>query len=160
KLWFPDGDIVLEIEKSLLKVHKARLQCSEIFSDMLSLPQPQQAPESDWVDGCPRVALPGDALADWEVALRWIYHNDAFLAQTTPPFMTLSSALRISTKYEIAPLRAWAVDQLLSRWPADVLHMRLTALPHAAEAIALARECALPEILPAAFYALSIQRFS
>ncbi|KAJ7819249.1 hypothetical protein B0H13DRAFT_2131829 [Mycena leptocephala] len=128
KLWFSDGDIVLEIEKRLLKVHRRRLQCSMIFSDMLHIPQPS---ETDQIDGCPTVALVGDTIADWEVALRWIY-NDDFLQQAIT-FDVVSGALRISTKYEIAELRQWAVRELLSRWPADVVNMRLNSLPHAAE---------------------------
>ncbi|KAJ7446116.1 hypothetical protein FB451DRAFT_1055330 [Mycena latifolia] len=155
KLWFSDGDIVLEIEKRLLKVHRKRLQCSVIFSDMLHIPQPS---ETDRIDGCPSVALVGDALSDWEVALGWIYHEDEFLNQAVT-FDILSGALRISTKYEITDLRHWAVEQLASRWPTDVVNMRLNALPHAAEAITLAQECNVPEILPAAFYALSVQKF-
>ncbi|KAF7369741.1 hypothetical protein MVEN_00305800 [Mycena venus] len=137
QLWFSDGDIVLEIEQRLLKVHRKRLQCSMIFSDMLHIPQPS---ETDHIDGCPSVALVGDALADWEVALGWIYHHDDFLQQAIT-FDILSGALRISTKYEIAKLRQWAVEELLSRWPVDVANMRLNALPHAAEAINLAQEC-------------------
>ncbi|KAJ7622516.1 hypothetical protein FB45DRAFT_927871 [Roridomyces roridus] len=155
QLWFSDGDIVLDIQRRLLKVHRKRLMCSIIFSDMLCMPQPT---ETDSFDGCPSVTLMGDALADWEVALRWIYYKDEFLKQAVT-FDILSGALRISTKYEITGLREWAVAEVFSRWPVDVASMRLNALPHAAEAINLAQECALPEILPSAFYALSVQKF-
>ncbi|KAJ7258069.1 hypothetical protein B0H12DRAFT_1049146 [Mycena haematopus] len=154
-LWFSDGDIVLEIEKCLLKVHRKRLQCSLIFSDMLRIPQPS---ETDQIDGSPSVTLVGDTVVDWEVALGWIYHIDDFL-QKAITFDVLSGALRISTKYEIGDLRCWAVQELLSRWPVDVASMRLDALPHAAEAINLAQECNVPEILPSCFYALSVQKF-
>ncbi|KAJ7085441.1 hypothetical protein B0H15DRAFT_846944 [Mycena belliarum] len=155
KLWFSDGDIVLEIGKKLLKVHRKRLRCSEIFSDMLHLPQPS---ETDQIDGCPSVIMAGDALVDWEVTFDWIYHRSDFLSQAIT-FDILSGALRISTKYEIPDLRAWGRKQLTSRWPIDIVDMRLNALPHAAEAINLAQECAILEILPAAFYALSVQKF-
>ncbi|KAJ6554376.1 hypothetical protein B0H19DRAFT_949108 [Mycena capillaripes] len=155
KLWFSDGDIVLEIDKRLLKAHRRHLQCSLIFSDMLHIPQPS---DTDQIDGCPTVALVGDALADWEVALGWIYHKDDFLRQVVT-FDVVSGALRISTKYEIADLRQWAVQELLSRWPVDIVNIRLNALPHAAEAITLAQECNVPEILPSCFYALSVQKF-
>ncbi|KAF7373788.1 hypothetical protein MSAN_00590500 [Mycena sanguinolenta] len=154
-LWFPDGDIVLEIEQRLLKVHRKRLRCSVIFSDMLHIPQPS---ETDQVDGCPSVTLVGDAVTDWEVALEWIYSIDDFLRKPTT-FDVLSGALRISTKYEIGDLRCWAIQELLLRWPVDVASMRLNALPHAAEAINLAQECNVPEILPSCFYALSVQKF-
>ncbi|KAF7297283.1 hypothetical protein MIND_00961500 [Mycena indigotica] len=157
--WFPDGDFVLEIEQRLLKVHRKRLLCSAVFADMLSLPQPPPA-ELDRVDGCPSVALFGDALADWEVVLRWIYQNAEILAQGQGvTFDTLASTLRISTKYDIPDLREWGVKQLKARWPVDAVNMRAHALPHAAEAITLAHECQVPEILPSAFYALSVQKF-
>ncbi|KAJ7868540.1 hypothetical protein B0H14DRAFT_2346541 [Mycena olivaceomarginata] len=156
-LWFPEGDIVLDIEQRLLKVHRKRLRCSVIFSDMLHIPQPSPS-ETDRIDGCPSVTLVGDALADWEVVFGWIYQKSNFLAKVVT-FDILSGALRISTKYEIAELRQWAVTELLSRWPVDVANMSLNALPHAAEAINLAQECALPEILPSCFYALSVQKF-
>ncbi|KAJ7038867.1 hypothetical protein C8F04DRAFT_924807, partial [Mycena alexandri] len=148
-------DIVLEIETRLLKVHRKRLQCSIIFSDMLHIPQPS---ETDQIDGCPSVVLVGDSLADWEVTLKWLYHKDDFSRQAIT-FDIVSGALRISTKYEIPSLRQWAVTELLSRWPLDVVNMRLNALPHAAEAITLAQECNVPEILPSCFYALSVQKF-
>ncbi|KAJ7158006.1 hypothetical protein C8R43DRAFT_853792, partial [Mycena crocata] len=152
---FSDGDIVLEIESRVLKVHRKRLQCSAIFSDMLNIPQPA---ETERVDGSPSVALAGDSLADWEVALGWIYNHDEFPDRAIT-FDTLAGALRISTKYEIASLRKWAIEELVSRWPVDVVNMRLNALPHAAEAINLAQECNVPEVLPSAFYALSVQKF-
>jgi hypothetical protein len=98
-------------------------------------------------------------------------------------FDMLSGALRISTKYEIADLRNWCVQQLHSRWPRKVQDMDSNSIPHAAgksdpivlpdksqnfrfllvrlltEAIALARECDVLDILPSAFYALSIQKW-
>jgi hypothetical protein len=73
-LWFPEGDIVLDIEQRLLKVHRKRLRCSVIFSDMLQIPQPSPS-ETDRIDGCPSVTLVGDALADWEVVFGWIYQK-------------------------------------------------------------------------------------
>ncbi|KAK7055567.1 hypothetical protein R3P38DRAFT_2847848 [Favolaschia claudopus] len=155
KLWFPDGDIVLAIEKRLLKVHRRRLCCSTVFSDMLHIPQP---PETDQIDGCPSVELVGDTLADWEVSLGWIYDHNYF-QQNIVTFDLLSGALRIATKYDIGGLRQWAVNELLSRWPEDVANLSLNALPHAAEAINLAQECNVPEILPSCFYALSVQKF-
>lgn len=93
------------------------------------------------------------------------------------PFSLLSSTLRIATKYEIPALREWAVGHLRACWPSDLERMDDNSRPCAAgtshlatpvtpfhspalpEAISLANECEVPEILPAAFYALSLQRF-
>ncbi|KAJ7605763.1 hypothetical protein FB45DRAFT_951888, partial [Roridomyces roridus] len=40
QLWFSDGDIVLDIQRHLLKVYRKRLLCSIIFNDMLCMPRP------------------------------------------------------------------------------------------------------------------------
>ncbi|KAI0945976.1 hypothetical protein AcV7_010076 [Taiwanofungus camphoratus] len=155
--WFHDGDIVLEIGQHRFKIHKCRLKCSVIFSDMLEIPQPEVV---DSVDGCPLVQL-ADAAQDWLTALKWMYDPDEFHSMPHPvPWTLIPSALRISTKYEIAALRKWAIEGLRLRWPTDLEHMDTTSLHCAAEAISLARECDVPEILPAAFYALSLQRWS
>ncbi|TFK50579.1 hypothetical protein OE88DRAFT_1631207 [Heliocybe sulcata] len=159
--WFKDGDIVLAIEDKSCKVHREKLTCSLIFSDMLDLPQPTDA---DNVDGCPSVTL-YDLWRDWMVVLEWLYNREYVTIQLSPflgkpvIFDSLSGALRISTKYEIPKLRDWAVSELLSRWPKELEELSTRGLPHAAEAINLARECDVPEILPAAFYALAIQKW-
>src|ERR1700733_7748823 len=67
--WFPDGYLVLRLNNHMFKVHHRRLQASDIFADMLTLPQPSN-PEC--VDGSPCVELTESA-ADWMVALRWMY---------------------------------------------------------------------------------------
>ncbi|KDQ50578.1 hypothetical protein JAAARDRAFT_141710 [Jaapia argillacea MUCL 33604] len=152
--WFRDGDIILEIETIRLRVHSNRLMCSSIFEDMLCLPQPAEAEN---LDGCPVVRL-FDASKDWIVVFRWIYEHDRFMGQPVI-FDSIAGALRISTKYDIPDLREWSINELNIRWPKDLLDMTTNSLIHAAEAIALSRECDVPEILPAAFYALSIQRW-
>ncbi|KII90239.1 hypothetical protein PLICRDRAFT_108318 [Plicaturopsis crispa FD-325 SS-3] len=153
--YFKDGNIILSVERRRFRVHHTRLQCSDIFSDMMGIPQPL---DTESVDGCPIVEL-SDTARDWMVVLKWIYDPAGFIAHPVT-FDILSGALRISTKYEIAALRQWDLDELYSRWPHDTTTMTPNALPHAAEAISLARECDVPEILPAAFYALSVQRWS
>ncbi|EPS99251.1 hypothetical protein FOMPIDRAFT_1079837, partial [Fomitopsis schrenkii] len=154
--WFSDGDIVLEVEQHRFRVHGAHLQCSEIFSDMLAMPQP---PDAEKVDGCPLVRLV-DTAQDWQVALKWIYDPASLAIMQHPvPFSLLSSALRIGTKYEIPALREWAIGHLRACWPSELENMDDNSRPCAAEAISLANECEVPEILPAAFYALSLQRF-
>ncbi|KAL6308839.1 hypothetical protein BKA93DRAFT_697979, partial [Sparassis latifolia] len=150
-------DIVLEIEQQCFKVHQSRLKCSVIFSDMLEVPQPADA---ESVDGCPLVQL-ADAVDDWIMTMKWLYDRRIFQSLPHPiPFQLLQGALRISTKYDIADLRKTTIKQLRARWPSELERMDTNSLPHAAvEAISLARECDVLEILPAAFYALSIQRW-
>ncbi|KAF7974545.1 hypothetical protein HWV62_12026 [Athelia sp. TMB] len=155
--WFIDGDFILRVEDYQFKIHHKRLECSEIFSDMLALPQPTKMEN---IDGCAFVDL-ADSAADWMAVLEWIYEPGKFLKRPHV-FATLSAALRISTKYEIPLLREWCLADLRSRWPRELEDMGSTSLAHAAEleAISLARECDVPEILPAAFYILSVQKWS
>jgi hypothetical protein len=41
KLWFPDGNVVLEAENTRFRIYQGVLvQNSPIFADMLSIPQP------------------------------------------------------------------------------------------------------------------------
>ncbi|OJA12465.1 hypothetical protein AZE42_10511 [Rhizopogon vesiculosus] len=136
--WFYDGDIMIGVEGQSWKIHRSKLMCSVVFADMLELPQPSDI----------------ESMHGW-----WLYERDKFDSQTIV-FDTIAGALRISNKYDIADLRQWSTFQLLLRWPQDLTKMTYTAFPHAAEAICLARECDAPEILPAAFYALSIVRWS
>ncbi|KAJ7500813.1 hypothetical protein B0H11DRAFT_1994564 [Mycena galericulata] len=162
KLWFPDGDIVLEIESRLLKVHRARLECSAIFADMLSLPQPPDA-AADYVDGCPFVLLAGDALADWEVALAWMYHTDLSSRTPTPPWPPSQH----SPPPSVSALNTRSPRSATGPPPPSPRATRSTSSPSpciatadAAHAIPLFRACRLEPLLPAAFYALSLQSFS
>lgn len=67
--WLPDGDIILEVGCYRYKIHRKRLSCSEIFADMLALPQP---PDAERMDGVPLVRLQDNA-RDWMIALEWMY---------------------------------------------------------------------------------------
>lgn len=53
--WFLDGNIVLVAESAAFKVHRGQLERqSEVFSDLFSIPQPQ---EQELIDGCNWVEL-------------------------------------------------------------------------------------------------------
>ncbi|EGN92633.1 hypothetical protein SERLA73DRAFT_190818, partial [Serpula lacrymans var. lacrymans S7.3] len=157
EFWHDDGDIVLGVEHQFFKTHRSRLMCSLIFADMLELPQPEVIEN---FDGCPLVHLASDTAKDWQVVLGWMYDPNYFSVQPAITFDMLAGATRISTKYEIAGLRDIMKHEIMSRWPKDISKMTTSSLPHAAEAICLARECDIPEILPAAFYALSVQKWT
>lgn len=67
--WIADGDFILRVEGLLFKVHHRALSESDIFRDMMAIPQPYDA---EHVDGCPFVEL-ADSAQDWLVALRWLH---------------------------------------------------------------------------------------
>ncbi|EIN05696.1 hypothetical protein PUNSTDRAFT_145651 [Punctularia strigosozonata HHB-11173 SS5] len=179
--YFPDGDIVLKVkvhiflgvtgyaaspgltapdasqEWQFFRIHRERLSYSQVFADMLDIPQP---PEADMHDGCAVVELYDDA-RDWMATLRWMY--DPSVLTTNPGLVTfdvLAGCLRISTKYDIPALREWGICEMHRRWPPNVEDINSgISFPHAAEAINLAREVDVPDVLPAAFYSLSLQKW-
>lgn len=57
ELWFDDGSIIIKVEETLFKVYRGTLmQQSELFRDLLTLPQPNDA---ETIDGCHVVWLEG-----------------------------------------------------------------------------------------------------
>lgn len=62
-LWFEDGNIVLEAERTQFKVHRGLLsRNSSVFRDMFTVPQPSTT-EEEMVEGCAVVQL-SDSAAD------------------------------------------------------------------------------------------------
>ena len=60
-LWYEDGTVILIVEKTGFRVYRGLLaQHSEVFHDMLSLPQPTTAVSDTLFEGCPVVRLTGD----------------------------------------------------------------------------------------------------
>ena len=70
--WIADGDFILRVEGVLFKVHHRALFKSDIFKDMLAIPQPYDA---EHINGCPFVEL-ADSARDWLVTLRWLYDEE------------------------------------------------------------------------------------
>ena len=77
-LWFSDGSIVLRAENRMFRVHVSQLsRHSEVFSDMLSMPQPtatidDEHGQADRIEGCP-VLLLHDKAEDVMHLLRALY---------------------------------------------------------------------------------------
>ncbi|KIJ47157.1 hypothetical protein M422DRAFT_248997, partial [Sphaerobolus stellatus SS14] len=130
--WFHDGDIVLAIERMLVRVHKRVLSRSHVWDDMLEIPQPSYI---ETYDGLPLVKLYGDTANDWLSLLRWLYNDrqvfsprhyhpltyippsQFYTSPSASHFPTLSGALRLSTKYDFPALRTWCITRLLTLWP-------------------------------------------
>lgn len=71
--WFDDGNIVLQTSNTLFRVHKSVLKFhSTVFSDMFTVPQPDDQPT---VDGCPVVELT-DEDEDWDSLLSILYRSE------------------------------------------------------------------------------------
>jgi hypothetical protein len=79
KVWYDDGNLVLQAEEKLFKVHRSILsQRSSVFCDMLAVPQPDK-PLEQLVDGCEVVQLGDDRGDDMEEALRAIYGDQKYV---------------------------------------------------------------------------------
>jgi hypothetical protein len=73
KVWYSDGNLVLQAEDMLFKVHRGILSArSKVFAGMLAVSRPDNSTE-EFVDNCPVVQLPGDESYDVRHALRAIY---------------------------------------------------------------------------------------
>lgn len=69
--YFEDGSIVLDVKRTLFRVHQSVLaRQSDVFRSMFSLKQPDSAPT---IDGCPSVELVGDCPKDVEEVLGALY---------------------------------------------------------------------------------------
>ena len=70
--WFDDGNVVLQVESTLFRVHRSILSMhSEVFRGMFSVPQPV-AVDGELVDNCPVVQFP-DRAVDWTHVLKAFY---------------------------------------------------------------------------------------
>ncbi|KAI0060079.1 hypothetical protein BV25DRAFT_1828169 [Artomyces pyxidatus] len=152
--WFDDGDLILVVVDHIFKLKGAMLSCSDIFGDMFTLAQPAG---EECFEGCPVLHL-ADKPQDWMLLLQWIDDSDQFWREDKITYESIAGSLRISTKYEIPELRKVAVHHIHRIWPRSLLEIgELAFSPHRSDAISLARQSDLPEILPAIFYSLAVE---
>ena len=60
-IWYDDGNVILQAEGTLFKVHRSVLaRSSSVFKDMFSFPQPPFT-DTEMMDGCPVVKLSDSA---------------------------------------------------------------------------------------------------
>lgn len=79
-VWYDDGNIILQAQDTLFKVHKGILaQNSSVFQDMFSLPQPPSV-DTDLVEGCPVVQL-SDTAEEVECVLQAICQRECVLSE-------------------------------------------------------------------------------
>lgn len=71
KFWFHDGSIVINVDKTLFRVHQTLLSThSDVFAGLFTIPQPK---DQDMEDGCCVVQL-HDSLDDMVDLLNAIYY--------------------------------------------------------------------------------------
>lgn len=98
-LWLDDGNIVLQADTTLYKVHRSTLALhSPVFDDMFRLPQVFSDAKQEMIDGCPLVVL-HDTAEDIDLMLR------AFYGQMCVDFLRkhLSRCLQLSVSVCLNP---------------------------------------------------------
>ncbi|KAF9554986.1 hypothetical protein CPC08DRAFT_821334 [Agrocybe pediades] len=111
-LWFEDGNVVLQAEKTLFRVHKTVLALhSEFFADMFSICHSQHESQPMFEAGCPLIST-ADSAADLTCLLSSIYENQKKHNPGREIEGTRAAALyRLGNKYGIDYLR----DEMLLR---------------------------------------------
>ncbi|KAI0298966.1 hypothetical protein B0F90DRAFT_1818300 [Multifurca ochricompacta] len=154
--WYDDGDALLVVQDHVFMLKQRILSCSEVFRDMFAFACP--SPE-ELLEGCVVIHLTDDP-RDWMLLLLRLDDSDnKFWEKDDLSYENIASLLRLATKYEIPEVREHTITKLHELWPSPA---RLEAMdedafsPYRADAISLAMQCDLPEILPAIFYSLAV----
>ncbi|KAI0698268.1 hypothetical protein BC835DRAFT_679350 [Cytidiella melzeri] len=122
ELWFSDGSIVLQAERTLFRVYAGILsQASPVFKHMLSIRKPQSTSEAEVYEGCPLVVMYGDSADDMHVFLQALHDSSLSFFDVHSLSLhdahQIASILRLSTKYDVAHLRRRAVETLQKWYP-------------------------------------------
>ncbi|KAI5121414.1 hypothetical protein M0805_003186 [Coniferiporia weirii] len=174
--WFDDGNLILQADDNVrFKVHRGVLaRQSEVFKDMLALPQPQDSGAGTELETVRMFDLP----VELSILLKAIYDGIVFQNRDIEDFFTLASVLRLSTKYFIAHLRRQAIEALAQTWSYtleghDAMVERAIQAPvgpapnditfpyaHPIHVLNLCRETHVRVAVPSALYFLSMYPFS
>ncbi|KAJ8073279.1 hypothetical protein PM082_020151 [Marasmius tenuissimus] len=167
KFWFYDGSVVLNVENTLFRVHKAILSTHcEVFETLFSIPQ-QASLKEERIEGCPVVRLAGDKPGDMNDLLSALYfpsHFDQLQIPSAEPHTMItfiSGILRLSTKYLNPLLRTRCISILHTYIPTthpsyDSPPVKRRLKSDELMLLArLARETNVPTILPYLFYCIA-----
>ncbi|TFK22943.1 hypothetical protein FA15DRAFT_747138 [Coprinopsis marcescibilis] len=115
-VWYEDGNIILQAEKTQFRVHKSILAAhSEVLRDMFSLPQPVEQDVA-----CPVVLLEHDMADSWEA----VFHYKQTIKF---PFSLIRSIITLSHKYPFPHLYKEAERQLEATYPTKFEKFRPTS---------------------------------
>ncbi|KAG8901095.1 hypothetical protein FRB99_005569 [Tulasnella sp. 403] len=160
--YYEDGNIVLVAERTMFKLYRGLLaRHSEAFRNMFNDATSVDDKSQEMIDGVPGVTLT-DSAEDVAHLLDFLLTpNVPPYPPPSPPFETLLSLLRISSKYIFDSIRetaVWHLRQILPTTLEDfVANPGLTMFTdiRAAQVATAARIFNLPEFLPFALYAIA-----
>ncbi|KAH9835448.1 uncharacterized protein C8Q71DRAFT_765924 [Rhodofomes roseus] len=162
EVYFADGNIDVIAERTAFRVHRGVLSAhSEVFQDMLSIPQPESTGHGHDV---PIVEVTDAADEMRHLLLVLYYRNEDFRSQKPAIFGVASCLVRLAHKYQIQSVLDDAMGRIKGFYPSDLDDFKKvfdrqaanTALIHAEpdcmEVVKLARLVGDISLLPAAFY--------
>ncbi|KAL1742645.1 hypothetical protein HDZ31DRAFT_65796 [Schizophyllum fasciatum] len=167
-LFFQDGNIVLQAEKTLFRLYKGFLASkSTVFRDMLAFPQPEGRGRT--LLGCPVVEM-YDNSEDATHFLRALSDPSYLLPGKPTSFAEVAAVLRLANKYDTPFLVERAVAHVASVYPPTLAgwarrneERTVRRAPYLCVAVLqLAREqpaaltCVLPQVLYACADGLSV----
>ncbi|KAJ7136316.1 hypothetical protein C8R43DRAFT_1238981 [Mycena crocata] len=116
--WFEDGSIVLQVENTLYRVHRSRLESlSTVFRDTFCIPQPTEACHT--IEGCPVLQL-HDQSADFTRFLKAFDNRGFFPDCPVSGFTELNAVLELSEKYDVPLIRDSMVKILCHLYPCSL----------------------------------------
>ncbi|KAJ7741499.1 hypothetical protein B0H14DRAFT_2478393 [Mycena olivaceomarginata] len=162
EIWYDDGSLVLQAQKTQFRVHWGILgKQSSFFRDMqTSLP-----PDQSTVDGCPVVEV-SDEVTDLDHLLTAVY-DSTFLAQIAVPLPCIAALIRLGRKYDFRNILHSAVERLTFENPSTLdaydvrmafdgknyISTRIVGYPGVLyDMLTVARENNILSALPCAYY--------
>ncbi|KAJ7447507.1 hypothetical protein B0H11DRAFT_2082381 [Mycena galericulata] len=159
EVWFDDGTVVLQAEKTLFRVYRGVLAAqSPIFRDTFAIPQPP-AQDSETYEGCPLVLL-HDSAHDLKLFLMAIHDAGYLINSPVDGMKTLSGLLKLATKYDVEHIRTRMISILTTIYPSSLTEWRSRKPPAGYEeldfddflAANLALELHILSVLPGILY--------
>ncbi|KDR78554.1 hypothetical protein GALMADRAFT_243974 [Galerina marginata CBS 339.88] len=162
EFYFPDGSVVIIVEKTAFRIHQSMLaRHSDVFRGLWDVPQPAA---TELYDGCPAVELHDDKVNDFVDLMKVMYdglHFDQIKPDTSLRTLInfISGILRISTKYGMLQFRNKCISIIQDKFPStlrgcdEVLTRGIQYVPsEIVRIIPLARATTVHMVLPWAFY--------
>ncbi|KAF7983680.1 hypothetical protein HWV62_19587 [Athelia sp. TMB] len=163
-IWYDDGNVILQAEGTLFKVHRGVLaRSSSVFEDMFSFPQPPST-DAEMLDGCPIVQL-SDSAKEVQYVLEGIFERKYVAFADKLPLAVVSAFICLGKKYDIRTLYVEAVKRMFQEVPATLAeydgpsgaNWLAIENPQHMELAILARKAGLLSALPFLLYESCVQ---
>ncbi|KAH9835447.1 uncharacterized protein C8Q71DRAFT_120368 [Rhodofomes roseus] len=116
--WFHDGNIDIVAGGIAFRVHRSVLSIhSELFRDMLSIPQPTDKGSSCDI---PSVEVTDSADDMRHLLLALYFNNECFRPHKTVKFKVVDSLIRLAHKYQVKSVLDDAMTRLKAYYPDDM----------------------------------------